>query len=1150
MEGLSTVELAYVLSDQHVAGSVVVISDGEDRAEQLERDLRAFGALEPVLFPGEEPTPLDDESPDHRFASARNAVRARIVLGARPQVIVATASAVQGTWMPTTDFLTWCATWQIEEEVPRDEMLAHLVCCGYQRVNMVEDPGTFAVRGSVVDVFAPDGHRPVRLDLFGDSITSIKTFDPTSQRTFDALEQIVVYPIREVVFDDATVHRAKARLGSIAQSDVTVPSLRLRALLEEIDQRHYFYGIEGLTPAFYEHTEPVIDALVSADTLVVLDHCNEVEDLWSNRWARAHALREQKIQSHEMVLPIEDYLLAPENLARAFADTAVLRHVTLADDSMDQPQDLGFTRWTDLARELKARREDASRGEILDPVVDTLKACFEKGYEVFLACGHRGSAERLQELLRARKIDLPLQSTFPTEPWGMAPSVRQKAPRRCITVAAFSEGFEHPDRKVALLTDTEIFGTIRRGRITRRRSPSNGLNTLKGLAEGDLIIHVDHGIGKYLGLLRLILNGVDGDYVHLEYAGGDKLYVPIYRLNLLQRQSDPGARLDKLGGNRWLKAKQRVKDAVLELAHHLLALQARRAALPGYRLPEPDEHFRSFEATFPYEETPDQRKAINDVLDDLVKDTPMDRLVCGDVGFGKTEVAIRGAFLAIQGGRQVAVLVPTTVLAEQHGETFRERLGGEAVNVEVLSRFRPPKEIRSILQRVEQGSVDVLVGTHRLLSHDVHFKSLGLLVVDEEQRFGVKHKERIKELRSRVHVLTLSATPIPRTLHMSMVGLRDLSIIQTAPAQRVSIKTHVTRFDEDLIQDVIRREIHRGGQVFVVHNRVQSIGAFAELIERLVPEAKVVVAHGQMSGTQLEKVMVGFVQRKYNVLVSTAIIESGIDIPSANTMIVNRADMFGLAQLYQLRGRIGRGRDRAYAYLLLPRSQRITKEASDRLSVLKRFSELGSGFQIASHDLDIRGAGDLLGAEQSGHIAAVGFELYTELLSEAVEQAKGEHAQGEGAMHTYEPEIKLPVPAVIPEAYVPQPMQRLAYYQRMSQAATDEAVHEVCAEIEDVYGHAPEELHYLREVMIIRRRLKVLKVSQLSAAVNGGAVRIGVSFLPDATVDRARLALRIQQEPNHFKLLPSGRLAITVPAADDLSEIPFLRCVRSEIADL
>ena len=777
--------------------------------------------------------------------------------------------------------------------------------------------------------------------------------------------------------------------------------------------------------------------------------------------------------------------------------------------------------------------------------VEILKKELGAQKDFFFVCSTESQAKRLRELLLGRRFDLPLLKGFPTT----SNQTKQHRHRQVgIITASLSAGLQDLNRGITLVTDGDIFGLPpRRLRRRRRRAASHeGLTTLQELSPKDFVIHVDHGIGLYHGLKRLTLDGVEGDYANLEYAGGDRLYLPIYRLNLLQRYQGPkGIKLDKLGGTRWERTKERVKDAVLAIAHGLLATQAKRATLPGDAFTPPDEHFRAFEATFPYEETEDQQKAIEAVLGDLVKPHPMDRLICGDVGFGKTEVAIRAAFLAIQSGKQVVVLVPTTVLAEQHGLTFRERLGGEAVRVEVLNRFRKKDEVKKIVEGVRSGIVDILVGTHRVLSTDIRFKELGLMVVDEEQRFGVRHKERLKELKSQVHVLTMSATPIPRTLHMSMVGLRDLSVINTPPRERMAIRTEVTRFNEEIITEAIRRELRRGGQVFVVHNRVESIEMMADLVRSCVPEATITVAHGQMSGEKLEKIMVGFVRRVHQVLICTAIIESGIDIPSANTMLVVRADTFGLSQLHQLRGRIGRGRERAYAYFLLPRSERITKEATQRLAALKRFSELGAGFQIASEDLDIRGAGDLLGSEQSGNVAAVGFALYTELLSEAVERAKGERERRD-----VEPDIKLPVSAILPEDYIPDPRHRMMYYQRFAAADSDDDIYNLKREVEEIYGTPPAEVGELCEVMVIRRRLKKLGVLTLSGAIRNEQIVMGLSFLDDAPIDRSALSHRLTEEPERYRLLPSGRLSVSVPTLPETPTAAFLERVRTELGEL
>jgi transcription-repair coupling factor (superfamily II helicase) len=950
-----------------------------------------------------------------------------------------------------------------------------------------------------------------------------------------------------VLFTDASVARAQAWVRSWGETSA-IPTRKLRALVEEIGSRNYFFGAEALWPAFASGAVPILDTLLQLQPTVVLAEPDACAALWHARRKSATQQRERAIEQGRPQVEVEAHLVPAQTLWAQLERQPQVRAQKLVLDGPNGPQGMRppVQAFSALAEQMQLRRQDAAHGEILDPLVAELQRRVARQDVLFLACGSRGHAERLRELLLARKWDLPLWDALPP-----AASWRKATSRVAIAVAQLSCGLDDVGHGVAVLTDVELFGTARTTRVrVRKKAPPKALNTLQDLREGDPVIHQDHGIGRYLGLKRLVLNGIDGDFVHLEYAAGDKLYVPVFRINVLQlyRGSADTVRLDKLGGQRWERAQARVRDAVLSTAHQLLALQAQRKAQTGFALPPPDETFRAFEATFPFEETVDQLKAIEAVLADLQKDVPMDRLVCGDVGFGKTEVAMRAAFLAAHGGRQVAVLVPTTVLAEQHGASFAERMAQHGVQVEILSRFRTPQQIRDVLERTRAGTVDVLVGTHRLLSPDVAFKDLGLLVVDEEQRFGVKNKERIKRLRAHVHVLTLSATPIPRTLHMASVGLRDLSIIQTPPAERSAIRTEVMRFDAGVIAEAIRRELHRGGQTFVVHNRVHSIGHMAERIASWVPEAKLCVAHGQMGAEDLEQVMVDFARRKYNVLVCTAIIESGIDIPTANTMIVDRADTFGLSQLYQLRGRIGRGRERAYAFLMLPAEEALSREATERLGILKRFSELGSGFQIASHDLELRGAGDLLGADQSGHIAAVGFELYTELLNEAVEQARGQVHKAE-----VEPEIKIAVTAVLPERYVAEPMQRLAYYQRMAQAQSDTAIFDIFEELRQIFGPPPEEACAWVETMVLRRRLKALGASGLSASMDEIAIRVGLTFVPEAPIDRVDLLQRCQNDPGHYRLLPSGRLALTVPPLSGESPdqaVAFLRAIRQAVGSL
>ena len=687
-----------------------------------------------------------------------------------------------------------------------------------------------------------------------------------------------------------------------------------------------------------------------------------------------------------------------------------------------------------------------------------------------------------------------------------------------VTTGSLDSGFRLVEEKRIVICDDEIFGPRSHRRIRRRQQVFE--SSLADLKIADLVVHADYGIGRYLGLVHLKTGAVEGDFLHLEYAGEDRLYLPVERIEKVQKYVADGGnpRLDKMGSGAWEKAKLRARATIEELARDLLQVQARRRLAKGFSYAPPDRLFREFEAAFPYEETPDQLEAIEAVLDDMISPRPVDRLICGDVGYGKTEVAIRAAFKAVLDSRQVAVLVPTTVLARQHLETFRQRFADYPVVVEMLSRFRTPAEQKRIIERTAAGQVDILIGTHRLLQRDLRFKNLGLIVVDEEQRFGVTHKERLKKMRAEVDVLTLTATPIPRTLHMSLAGLRDLSIIDTPPVDRQAIRTYVTRFDDDLIRDAILRELRRGGQIYFVHNRVQSIDAMADFLRQLVPQAKIGVGHGQMPEKELETVMLDFIEARINLLVCTTIIENGIDIPAANTMIINRADCFGLSQLYQLRGRVGRSHQRAYAYLLIPGEGVLTRDARERLKVLQEQSELGAGFRIARHDLELRGAGDLLGARQAGQVAAIGFEMYTELLEETIHELQGQEREAR-----IDPEVRLGLSAFLPEDYVADPNQRLVLYRKLAAARDDVEIYQAGDELRDRYGELPPAAELLLEVMKLRVLMKQLHVEV--AEFDGH--NLTFAFPADTRVAPEQI-LALLEDGSKYRFSPDYRLSIRI----------------------
>ncbi len=760
----------------------------------------------------------------------------------------------------------------------------------------------------------------------------------------------------------------------------------------------------------------------------------------------------------------------------------------------------------------------ASQEHRLQPLIERIKMWQDEGLVVAIACGTKGQALRLRELLELYAMQAQIdEGRFLVEAL-----FQRERPRQQISIylGRISEGFVFPRARLAMLSEEEIFGPkARRGKSKKKGALLE--TELQSLQVGDRVIHREHGMARYGGLHTVHIDGVRGDFLLLEYHGNDRLYLPVTKLNLIERHTGGGdPSLDRLKSNTFEKKKSKARAAIQAIAGDLLKLYATRQLHSGEPIEISPELYAEFEARFPYEETPDQAQAIQDVLHDMRSPRCMDRLVCGDVGYGKTEVAIRAAFVAAFSGRQVAVLVPTTVLAQQHGATFMERFDGYPLKIAVLSRFQSEKDQKESLRLLGAGKVDVVIGTHRLLSRDVHFKNLGLLIIDEEQRFGVKHKERIKQFRSEVDVLTLTATPIPRTLEMSMVGARDLSLITTPPVDRLAIRTTVAPLSDEIVREAVMRELHRGGQVFFVHNRVEDIGKMQAWLHSIVPEARVIVAHGQMPENDLERVMFDFVQGRYNILLCTSIIESGLDIPRANTILVNRADAFGLAQLYQIRGRVGRGRDRAYAVLLVPPDARINPEAKQRLATLQRFTELGAGFEIARHDLEMRGAGNLLGKEQSGHIHAIGLELYMEMLQEAVAELQGRPVDAH-----IDPEVKLGIDAYLPDDYVPDIQLRLQCYRRLSTAVDTEELDQLSEEFTDRFGPLPHESERLFQSMEIRLLLKALFAT--SGEIAGEKFR--VFFHPQAPLDHERLLVEVKKKEPIFRLLPQGAIESVAP---------------------
>jgi transcription-repair coupling factor (superfamily II helicase) len=1143
------------------AGPLVYVVPDEETAETRAADLSFFlhHALHHALpaphasddplappavleLPAPDASPYAEMQPDRRTTLRRMAVLFRLSQGFAPTVLVASAAALFRRVVPRAPFDGLCEVVTTGSALDRDATIAALVRAGFARAPVVEDAGTFAVRGAVIDVFPPVYRHPIRIELFGDEVESIRLYDAATQRTLRPLDAVYLHPVRETVATPGADPRAKI----LAAADAAVyPSSKTRRLLEQIDEGEMFFGIEALAPAFHAAMVPLFDYLPAGAPLVIEDPEAVLEEARRQATRLREAAAARHVE-HRLALPAGDFVLGEEEAAAALAARRrlELRAVEIArfSPAPEAPPRVHVESraHTALRAELQQARADAvgKNEDIGRPLRDRIRAWLDDGHRVRVVAPNRAHGERLVALLRALGLatDLARGTGAGAEVFAAA------GPPLAVVAGPLKRGFVLGADRLVLVAEEEIFGP--RALREARPAAGPGLGDLGEIAEGDAVVHDEHGIGRYRGLKKLTVRGVPQDFLHLEYDGG-VVYVPVYRIGLVHRYTGGEAaevRLDKLGAKTWQDKRRRVSAEARKIAEELMQLYAQRAALAGHAFPAPDAVFSAFEETFPFDETPDQDKAIATVLADMQNGVPMDRLICGDVGYGKTEVALRASLLAVLGGKQVAVLAPTTVLAEQHFVTFSDRYTDFPVRVAVLSRFRNKAEQQKTIAALAEGKIDVVVGTHRLLSRDVRFKDLGLMVVDEEQRFGVSHKERLKELRTQVDVLTLTATPIPRTLQMAMGGLREISIIATPPADRLAIRTFVCRFDADLLGEAIRRELARGGQLFFVHNRIEDIGEQAARVREIAPEGtRIAIGHGQMAEGELEKVMVDFVDGRYDILVCTTIIESGLDIPRANTMIVNHADRFGLAQLYQLRGRIGRARERAFCYLVVPEETRMTPEAKARLAVLQRFTELGAGFQVATHDLEIRGAGELLGERQHGSVAAVGFETYARILEEAVAELKGQPIKPE-----HDPEISVDVPAFLPDDYLPDTGQRLDFYRRLAQARDEDDVRATLAELTDRYGALPEEAVLLGEVMIDKTLVRALG----ALGYELGPARLVLSLGADTGLDPAKVMKLVSGKSSRFKLTPDMRLAYTFTEPEKADRMAAARACLTKLKSL
>ncbi|PRP92635.1 Transcription-repair-coupling factor [Enhygromyxa salina] len=1132
--------LARAMADPDTDAPLCYLAADDASARQVAADVGFFAGVSPaeldqssriLLIPEIDVSPYGDVSPDPRAVGGRLAALERLRAGEAELIITSLRSALRKT-IPAAGFASLCRQWRTEGELGREEAAAFLLAAGYERVDLVGDPGSFAIRGGIMDVWVPIERFPARLEWWGDEIERIRMFDPDSQRSLREVRSLRVHPVRETIATGAR----DLRLAVLELGDqIEVPTSKTRQVIENLQAGVDFFGVDALTPIFHERLDPLWDHL-PADTRWYLDEPEALIGLGERMLDEIEFEHRRAIEAKHLVAAPDQFFVTREQLRARVRETAVVgQRLDLYDPEAKAATkqlsrkllriELGHN--LELKTKLEAARGQKG-GELLRPVVEHIRklgvhdhavldgqldAADRDPWDVILVAPNLTHAERLTAMLRGYGLSLELPEAA-SERGPLRELGGLGLPRLRVRVlpGSLSEGFASEADRLLVVSESEIFGSVAR-RKQRRRKRGAGLASLAQLNVADYVVHLLHGVGRYIGLTKLAIHGVPGDFVIVEYAGKDKLYLPVHRIGEIERFVAADAKppkLDKMGGQTFEKKASKIRADVRQMAEELLQIYAQREALSGHAYPPTDEMFAEFEQTFPFEETPDQADAIDAVQGDLSSPQPMDRLVCGDVGFGKTEVALRAAFRVAASGKQVAVLAPTTVLVQQHFLTFSERMEAFPLRVGVLNRFASTAERKQTIKLLRAGDIDVVVGTHRLLGRDVRFKDLGLVVIDEEQRFGVKQKERFKQLKTSVDVLTLTATPIPRTLHMSLLGLREISMITTAPVDRLAIRTYLTRHSDVVLDEGIRRELARGGQIFYVVPRVMGIEEHAVRIRELCPEARVIVAHGQMPPDMLEQTMVDFVEHRADVLVSTTIIESGLDIPRANTMFIARADQFGLGQLYQLRGRIGRSKLRAYCYLMVNSLERLSDDGRRRLEAIQRNSELGSGFNVASQDLEIRGAGDLLGRRQSGSIQAIGFEAYARILGEAVAELRGDPI-----LRETDPELVFDVPAFLPDTYVEDVGQRLDFYRRLSTARDADEVREVMTELHDRYGELPVEATHFGLMMACKsygRRLRALSLELVGMRLSirlGPETPLAVDVavgLSDATDGRVRLA--------------------------------------------
>lgn len=1104
------------LAKQHSSHSLLVVPDPQI-ALKLQAEIEQFTDQPVSLFPDWETLPYDNFSPHQEIISDRIA-RLYQLPNQRGGVTIVPVSTVLQRQSPREFLLQHTLMVKTGDNFSLENLRVQLENSGYRHVDQVFGPGEYASRGSILDLFPMGSADPYRIDFFDDEIDTIRTFDPENQRSIEDIQQIQLLPAHEFPTTKEAIEDFRTRWRTQFEARREPESIYM-----QVTKGTWPAGIEYWQPLFFDHTETLFDYLPEDSQLITYGDIEAAVDTFLNDVE--YRYDQKKIDPLRPLLAPHDLWLKKDEL---FAHFKQLPQAQLSLEKVMKRagrQNLAVQTLAELGVQ-QQNKEPLSR----------LRQFSEQFTgKIIFSVESEGRREALTELLQRIKVRPVVQESLY--------HALESDHRFTLILGSAEHGFIHDELNFALICESDLLGDRV---IQRRRKDKKAVNSdtvIRHLAElkpGQPVVHIDHGIGRYIGLQTLEAGGMKTEYVTLEYQNDAKLYVPVSSLNLISRYSggaEETAPLHKLGGEAWSKARRKAAEKVRDVAAELLDVYAKRELKPGFKFALDRGQYATFKATFPFEETDDQAMAINAVLSDMCQAKAMDRLVCGDVGFGKTEVAMRAAFVATDNSKQVAVLVPTTLLAQQHFENFRDRFANLPIRVEVLSRFKSAKEQKVILQDVADGKVDIVVGTHKLLSSDIKFKDLGLLIVDEEHRFGVRQKEKVKAMRADVDILTLTATPIPRTLNMAMSGMRDLSIIATPPARRLAIKTFVREREESVVREAVLREIMRGGQVYFLHNQVETIEKTAEDLQKLIPEARITVAHGQMRERELERIMNDFYHQRFNVLVCTTIIETGIDVPTANTIIMDRADNLGLAQLHQLRGRVGRSHHQAYAYLLTPHPKAMTKDAIKRLDAIASLEDLGAGFTLATHDLEIRGAGELLGDEQSGQIQSVGFTLYMEMLEQAVEALKEGKEPSLDDLLREQTEVELRIPALLPDDYIPDVNTRLSMYKRIASVSDSDELSELKVELIDRFGLLPDAAKNLLAVSELKFAAGSIKAKKIEAHDKGGFIE----FYPDADINPAYLVKLLQSQPQKFAMEGPTKFKFSVPLADRRKRIQFVQ---------